>query len=214
MDGNRRWAQERGKLKVEGHLYGHDKAVEVLRWCKDEGISHVVLYAFSTENWNRSPEEVSYFLDLLTNKLPDLGEAQEQGGEVVFIGDSTRFGEPLASVMRGIEQHNPSNPTHTIAIALSYGGRLEIVTAVNKLLASGKTSVCEDDVAKALWTCDIPDPDLIIRTGGEQRLSNFLPWQSVYSELFFTPTYWPEFSKEEFVAILDEYASRERRHGH
>ena len=213
MDGNRRYAKEHGMSKEAGHLLGHDKAVEVLEWCNEEGIEYVILYAFSTENWNRAPEEVSYLLDLFATKLPDLKRVQERGGAVVFMGDTARFGEPLANVMRSIEESNPANPKDTVAIALSYGGRLEIVTAVNKLLARGKTSINEDDFAKELWTANIPDPDLIIRTGGEQRLSNFLPWQSVYSELFFTPTYWPEFSKEEFLAILNEFAARERRHG-
>ncbi len=213
MDGNRRFARERDIPKVEGHLLGYAKAIEVLRWCREEGVQYVTLYAFSTENWRRSPEEVSYLLELFATKLPELSEVQKEGGAVVFIGDVARFGEPLVGVMRSIEAKNPTHPTGTVVVALSYGGRLEIVTAINKLLADGKTEVSEEDFSKELWTADIPDPELIIRTGGEQRLSNFLPWQSVYSELFFTPTYWPEFSKEEFISILDDFAARERRQG-
>lgn len=213
MDGNRRFARERGIPKIEGHLLGYAKAVEVVGWCREEGVQYVTLYAFSTENWQRSPEEISYLLELFATKLPELSAVQEEGGAVVFIGEVARFGEPLVSVMRSIEAKNPTHPTGTVAVALSYGGRLEIVTAINALLREGATEISQEDFSKKLWTAGIPDPELIIRTGGEQRLSNFLPWQSVYSELFFTPTYWPEFSKEEFISILDNFAERERRQG-
>jgi undecaprenyl diphosphate synthase len=199
---------------MEGHLIGYGKILEIMRWCKEEGVLYMTLYAFSTENWNRSKEEVSYLTNIFENNLvPDMERARQENVAVRFAGDLKRFGSDFEKRVQELEVLNPKDPTGTLVVALSYGGRLELVTAINKLLAQGKGSVTEEEFSKELWTCDIPDPDLIIRTGGEQRLSNFLPWQSVYSELFFTPTYWPAFTKEEFIAILDEYASRERRRG-
>lgn len=131
-----------------------------------------------------------------------------------FIGDIDRFGQEMADKARDIEAHNPTEPTGTLVLALSYGGRLEILTAVNDLILKGATTpISEEIFAQHLWTAGIPDPDIIIRVGGEKRLSNFLTWQSIYSELFFSGTLWPAFTREEFLTILDEYGNRERRMG-
>jgi undecaprenyl diphosphate synthase len=214
MDGNRRWARECGLPTAEGHRAGYTKAKEVAKWCRDAGVKNLILYAFSNENWNRSPEEVSYLVDIFNTTIFSEAESlRKENGAIRFIGDISRFGDTFVAQAKLLEETNPENPSITIAIALSYGGRQEIVRAVNKILKESKKEVTEADIAEHLYTRGLPDPDLIIRTSGEQRLSNFLPWQSVYSELFFTPTYWPAFEKEEFEKILAEFASRERRIG-
>lgn len=215
MDGNRRHAKELGLPGTEGHLLGYRKAKEVVAWCKEAGIANVILYAFSTENWARSPEEVGYLTDILTVKLlADIGEFRKEGEAVRFIGDVGRFGAKFAQEARQLEAENPQEPSATVAIAVSYGGRAEILAAVNGIIASGRREpITEGEFEARLLTAGIPDPDLIIRTGGELRLSNFLPWQGVYSELFFTPTRWPAFAKEEFSEIVRSYGERQRRRG-
>lgn len=215
MDGNRRFARERGIPTMEGHRLGYAKAKEVAGWCRDVGIKYLILYAFSTENWNRPHEEVSYLTGIFRTLLfSEAGELRKEGGAVRFIGDIDRFGADIATQVRQLEAQNPTEPTMTVVIALSYGGRLEILNAVHKVIAGGnKDPIPEAEFEKHLWTAGIPNPDLIIRTGGEKRLSNFLPWQSVYSELFFIGTYWPAFTKEEFGGIMEAYGRRERRIG-
>jgi len=216
MDGNRRYARERGLATLDGHRMGYTKAKEVAQWCRDAGVRHLILYAFSTENWNRPPEEVAYLTDMMKKLLlSEVDELRKERGAVRFVGDLERFGNDFAKQARAFEAQNPADPALTVIIALSYGGRAEIVRAVNKLLAEGGTrgTIDEKEFEKHLWTAGIPDPDLIVRTGGERRLSGFLTWQSVYSELFFLDTYWPAFSKKEFDEILATYAQRERRMG-
>jgi undecaprenyl diphosphate synthase len=214
MDGNRRFARERGLPTMEGHRLGYAKAKEIVGWCKDAGIKYAILYAFSTENWNRSPKEVFYLTGIFKTLLSETKELQKDGGAVRFIGTIDRFGADFVKQVRRLEANNPTQPTMTFVVALSYGGRLEILNAVNEIVAKGdKDPITEKEFEKHLWTDGIPDPDLIIRTGGEMRLSNFLPWQSIYSELFFTGTYWPAFTREEFNGILKTYGERERRMG-
>lgn len=212
MDGNRRYAREHGLSSVEGHRAGFEKLKEVVSWVHDAGIPNLVVFGFSTENWNRDEREVSYLIELLRTGLEAEGRRiGERGGRVKFIGDRTRFPEDVQELMARVEA-DTAEGSHTLYLALSYGGRAEIVDAVNRLVASG-TSVSEEEFSRALWTADMPDPDLIIRTSGEQRLSGFLPWQGVYAELFFVKSYWPAFSKEEFDAVISEYGERERRYG-
>jgi len=214
MDGNRRWARERGLPTFEGHRLGYDKAKEAAQWCRDAGIKNMILYAFSNENWNRSPEEVAYLVDIFNTIIfKEAEEFRKENGAIRFLGDLTRFGEAFVKQAKHLEATNPENPSLTIAIALSYGGRQEIVHAVNELLVGGRDSVTEEDIEAHLYTRGLPDPDLIIRSSGEQRLSNFLAWQGVYSELFFSPIYWPAFTEEDFKKILSDYSNRERRMG-
>lgn len=215
LDGNRRYAKERGLATAEGHRLGYEKVKEVATWCKEVGIKYLIVYAFSTENWKRAPEEVSYLKDIFhTLIFSEAEELRKNNGAVRFIGDTTRFGEEFQKQVVRLHDTNPSTPDLTVVVALSYGGRAEIVRAAQALLDAKPTGpLTEDMFAERLWTQGIPDPDLIIRTGGARRLSNFLPWQSVYSELFFVDTYWPAFSKEEFLKILAEYSERERRFG-
>lgn len=214
MDGNRRWAHEHGLTTREGHAKGYAKAKEVAQWCREAGITHMVLYAFSNENWSRSQEEVAYLVEIFNTIIFNEAEDfRKEHGAVRFIGAIERFGETFEAQVKKLEETNPSDPSLTVTIALSYGGRQEIVRAVNKILSEGAGEVNEEEFAAHLYTHGIPDPDLIVRTSGEQRLSGFLPWQSTYSELMFLPMHWPAFLKKDFDAVLEAFASRERRHG-
>lgn len=214
MDGNRRWAKEKGLLALEGHTAGYEKLKEVVRWAKELGVRNLVFYAFSTENWQRTQEEVSYLMDIFRKALSDeMEEIKKEGMRIKFVGQREKFSPDLQEMMKKTEEDTKDFPNGTVGLAVSYGGRPEILMAVNKLLKEGKKEASEEEFSNALWTAGIPDPDAIIRTSGEERLSGFLPWQGVYSELFFTRTYWPDFSKEEFQNILKEFAERERRNG-
>lgn len=215
MDGNRRWSKEFGLPTNEGHRRGYEKLKEVVLWVREAGIPHVVIYAFSTENWLRSQEEVGYLMQIFRLILEsEIKKIIEKRVRVRFMGDLSRFDEDMQKMMARAElESSVTEYDTTLYLAMSYGGRAEIVAAANTLLKEGKTFVSEEEFAQKLWSGDMPDPDLIIRTGGEKRLSNFLPWQTVYSELFFTDTKWPAFTKEEFNTILAEFSMRERRGG-
>ena len=213
MDGNRRWAKAQGRPTVEGHRAGRDTLMKVLEWSQARNIPSLIFYAFSTENWKRSHDEVTYLLDLFRMGINELAkEVDSKNVKIRFVGDLDRFPDDLHNQMTELEAKTANNAKGTIAWAVSYGGRAELVAACNALKNSDKP-ITEADVASALWTHDIPDPDIIIRTGGQQRLSNFLTWQSVYSELFFTDTLWPDFSQAEFTNILSEFSERKRNYG-
>lgn len=214
MDGNRRWAREHGLPTLEGHMRGYQQAKEVASWCREAGVKYLTLYAFSNENWNRSKEEVAYLIELFKSIfMNEADDFKKENGAVRFIGDLARFGPEFETQAKKLEDENPASPSLTVVIALSYGGRQEIVRAANQLLREKKESVSEEEFAAHLYTSGIPDPDLIIRTSGEKRLSGFLPWQSTYSELFFVEKNWPDFEKADFESVLAEFAARERRHG-
>jgi undecaprenyl diphosphate synthase len=214
LDGNRRWAKEHEATSLEGHKKGSERVKDIISWAHEAGVKEVVLYAFSTENWNRPPEEVTYLMKLFEETCDEWAEEmKKRNGRVRFIGERSRLSASLKDKMDKAEQETQEGTQGTLWVALSYGGRSEIIAGVNQLLKSGVSSVDENDFAKTLWSSDMANPDLIIRTGGEKRLSNFLTWQSVYSELFFTDTKLPDFTKEEFVSILSAYSERERRHG-
>lgn len=213
MDGNRRWARERGLPTLEGHEAGARKMQELVAWAREAGIQEVTVYAFSTENWNRSEEEVQGLMALAERFLSESGKKFEDAKvRIRFIGERERFSDAFQEHMHALEERTEQADI-TLILALSYGGRGEIVQAVNQILAEGKGNVSEEEFSQALWTKGLLDPDILIRTGGEKRISNFLPWQSVYSELFFTDTKWPDFSREEFLEILAGYQARERRRG-
>jgi len=214
MDGNRRWAKERGLQTLEGHKAGAEKIFELAQWVNAAGVEEVILYAFSTENWNRAEEEVGYLMRLAEELFTrELLRFKDAGVRLRFIGDLSRASDRIQNVIKNAEEETKTGTHGTLAFAFSYGGRPEILAAVNNLLKEGKESVDEAGFSDALWSAGLLDPDLILRTGGERRLSNFLPWQSIYSELFFTDTKWPDLTKEEFDAVLLEYQERERRHG-
>lgn len=215
MDGNRRWARARGMATHEGHREGYESLVRVARNLYDAHIPHMACYAFSTENWKRTEEEVSYLMGLLENaieELPDVFRREGKEVNVRVIGERNRLPQSLTKAIAHLEEENLDNPRLTIWVALSYGGRAEIVDAVNRAIEQG-VPVTEDSFGRLLWTAGMPDPDLIVRTSGEQRLSNFLPWQSAYSELLFVDVPWPDFGEREFRSMLEVYATRQRRHG-
>lgn len=214
MDGNRRWATERGLPKLEGHRRGVETYKQLLLHANTRGVEHLVVYMFSTENWHRAPVEVDYLMNLFrTLAKKELAEPIAENIRSRFVGERERLAPDLQELIADAEERSAKNTGLTAWICLSYSGRAEIVAAANKLIEEGREVVSEEDLRGAMWTAGMPDPDLIIRTSGEQRLSGFLLWQSTYSELFFTDTYWPDFSPAELDRILVEYALRERRHG-
>lgn len=213
LDGNRRWAKSRGLPTLVGHKKGYENFVEVSKWVRDAGIKHFAVFAFSTENWNRGTEEVAYLLDLfMTMAVEQTKTLNKENLRVRFVGQRERFSPELQNAMQDAEETSKNNTACTVWICLSYGGRAEIVEAARKLQKDG-VEITEESLRSALWTAEMPDPDLIIRTSGEHRLSGFLTWTGVYSELFFVNRHWPEFSKEDLHAVLSEYAERERRMG-
>ncbi|MDP3957838.1 MAG: polyprenyl diphosphate synthase [bacterium] len=213
MDGNRRYARARNLPLMRGHEAGYEKLKEFLRWAKEAGVRTVYAYAFSTENWNRAKKEVGYLVRLLERAIIDEeDELKKEKISVRFIGELDRFSPKLQEAMKKIERETRGHP-HTLVLAVSYGGRAELLTALKKLAKEGKETITEENFSKYLYTAGLPDPDLIIRTSGEVRTSNFLPWQSAYSEWYFTKTLWPAFEKKEFDHILADYAARERRNG-
>ncbi len=213
MDGNRRWAKEQGLATLVGHQAGEEKFYEAAAWIKEAVIPYAVFYAFSTENWLRDKVEVSYLMDLFEVFISKMiAEIKTTEVRVHIIGERRRFSPALQNLMNELEVVSAAYEGTTIWVALSYGGRAEIVSACNAAITAG-VLVDENSFSTFLATAGMPDPDLIIRTGGDMRLSNFLPWQSVYSELFFSDTYWPAFTKDEFTRIVGQYADRQRRRG-
>ncbi len=214
MDGNRRWARAHNKPVFEGHSEGYKKLQETMKWAREAGIPHVAAYAFSAENWQRSEEEVGYLMKLFRFILDnETKKMLDEHARVCFVGDRSLFADDIQKAMVKMERETAKDFNITLHLGMSYGGRAEILAATNMLLAEKRESVTEEEFSKKLWSYPMPDPDIIIRTGGEQRLSGFLPWQSVYSELFFVDSWWPEFQQEEFVKIIEKFNARERRMG-
>ena len=216
MDGNGRWAEARGLPRIEGHRRGAERARETIRAANKMGIGALTLYMFSLENWQRPRKEVSVLMKLLEHYLR--ADVQElKANNIVFraIGDRWRLPDGVQDLIRKTEEETAENNGMTLMAALSYGGRDEIVRAVRKALASGRApeEMTEEAFSDLLDTAGLPDVDLIIRTSGEMRLSNFLLWQSAYSEFYFTGTLWPDFTTDEFRGAINEYMTRERRFG-
>ena len=220
MDGNGRWAAKRGLPRSFGHKKGAETVKEITRAAGEAGIRFLTLYAFSTENWQRSPEEVSTLMGLLRQYLKsDLQELRKNNVRIRFIGERDMLDADIVAAMEKLEAETAVNDGLTLCIALSYGSRQEIVNAAKKaaaLVQKGDMSVEDIDVklfSDMLYTKDIPDPDLLIRTSGEQRLSNYLLWQLAYTEFYFTPTFWPDFNRNELTDIINDFKTRERRYG-
>jgi undecaprenyl diphosphate synthase len=215
-DGNRRWAKARGVPQLEGHRAGYQKLKEVANWAFDRNITHLFVYAFSAENRRRPAGEVSYLMDLFRWVLSwEINEMHAKGVRVCVIGDRATFSPDLQEMMSAAEKKTKENQKGTLVLCLSYGGRPEILAGVKQLLRVGAApeSITEAVFESALWSSEFPDPDLIIRTSGEKRLSNFLTWRSAYSEFAFTDTLWPDLTEAEFDQILADFAGRERRYG-
>jgi len=217
VDGNRRYAREHNIPQVQAHYVGLERLKEFVRWAKDIGVKTLIVYTFSTENWSRSKEEVDTLLDLIRRTLTtDLEEIVQKHVRLRVIGDIFRFPLDIQEKIKEAEKKTADGTEGTLVLALSYGGRPEILSAAQKFAALSETerqTMTEEGFSKLLWTHDIPDPEIIIRTGGNKRLSNFLPWQSTYSELFFVDTMWPAFTKEELLKILKEYANVVQNNG-
>ena len=216
MDGNRRWAKNKGLSPLLGHREGGEALKRIVRCAKDAGVGHIIFYTFSTENWKRSEEEVSYLINLIGEFLKkEIEYFNKEGGVLHYAGDLSKFSLDLQKTLLGAEERTSKNLGPHVYFALNYGGRQEILSAVKRIVKENPNidDIDEEYFAKQLQTNPMPDPDIIIRTSGEKRLSGFLPWQGVYSELFFTDTLWPDFSGEEFQKILGEYGERDRRIG-
>lgn len=220
MDGNRRWAKQHNLPIAAGHRKGAETLTDIAKAAKELGVRYMTVYAFSTENWGREKEEVNTLMDLLRHYL-DKGfkELKDNDARIIFIGERYMLADDIRQKMAQIEQETAQNKAVTLCVALSYGGRQEIVQAAKNIarkVADGKIEV--DDInmeifADNLYTKNIPDPDLLIRTSGEQRISNYLPWQTAYSEFYFSDTLWPDFSAGELKKIIEDYSKRERRYG-
>jgi undecaprenyl diphosphate synthase len=216
MDGNGRWAEVRGLPRVEGHRRGVERSKEVIECAADLGLKSLTLYAFSTENWQRPSAEITVLMKLLELYLrKELTRLMRNGIVFKAIGEIWRLPEHIQEVIREAEDKTSSNKGMVLITALSYSGRNEIVRAVRKILSSGMVpdTVTEEVFSSFLDTAGLSPPDLIIRTSGEKRISNFLLWQAAYAELYFTETLWPDFSKEEFLLAVQDYQQRERRFG-
>lgn len=220
MDGNRRWAKKRGLPIAAGHRQGAETLVEVAKAAKKLGIKYMTVYAFSTENWKREKAEVDTLMDLLRHYL-DSGfkELQENKARIMFIGEREMLADDIIAKMNKIEADTAENSEVTLCVALSYGGQQEIVAAARQLAEKvQKDEMKVKDInietfGNALYTAGIPAPDLLVRTSGEERISNFLLWQLAYTEFYFTPTLWPDFNEKELKQIIEQYQTRERRYG-
>jgi undecaprenyl diphosphate synthase len=213
MDGNGRWAQKRHLPRLAGHKRGVDALKTVIQACVGHGIPILTVFAFSSENWSRPAGEVSGLLDLMNVVLQrELASLHARGIRVRFLGSQHGIGEDLCNILRDAEQATQSNQVLTLNVCFNYGGRWDIVNAAARLSAAG-TPITEASMNAALSLAPCPDPDLLIRTGDEHRLSNFLLWQCAYSELYFSPVLWPDFDAAALDQALEAYASRERRFG-
>ena len=213
MDGNGRWAKKRLMPREYGHKVGAETFKKTVEYCRERGIEAVTVYAFSTENWKRPENEVKSIMALFSQYLNfAFKEMMKENVRIIFLGDKKVFPEDLRQKMEKAESDSKNNK-YILNIALNYGGRDEIVHAVNECIKEGITEISEDDITERLYTKDSPMPDLIVRTGGEYRISNFLMWQSAYSELYFTDVLWPDLSPRDVDAAIEEFYKRNRRFG-
>jgi len=220
MDGNGRWAKARGLPRIAGHRRGAEAARRAVIAAAELGVPYLTLFGFSSENWKRPSAEIQDLMGLLRHYLRgEIAELHRNGVRLKVIGDLGKLDPDIISLIQHAEAMTCNNNRIILTIALSYGARAEIVAAVREIarqVASGglaATAIDEDCFARHLFTAELPDPDLVIRTSGEQRISNFLLWQSAYSELVFTKTLWPDFSKSDLLEAIDEFCGRERRYG-
>lgn len=216
MDGNGRWARARGLSRIEGHRAGTDNIRRVIRAFANHGVKYLTLYAFSTENWSRPDEEVRGLFRILAEVIDrELENLHNEGVKLVHLGDLSRLPAELQSKVRKAIVKTKDNTGLTLSLAFNYGGRDDIVQAVRRIIEEGVQAkdLSEEAISRHLYTNGVPDPDLIIRTAGEQRLSNFLIWQAAYSEYYYTDTLWPDFAEEDIVAALAAYSQRQRRFG-
>ena len=214
MDGNGRWAKKRLMPRTFGHSAGSETFVRIVDTCNEAGLEYLTVYALSTENWKRGEEEIGGLLKIMHAYIAKyVPELKKKNIRLKLFGDLSRFDEKSRQKLEESQKLLENNTGMTLGICLSYGGRDEIVHAVNRLIEKGKKDVTEEDVTAELFTSDVPDPDLVIRTGGETRISNFLLWQSAYAEYYFTDILWPDFDVSAFATALESFAGRKRRYG-
>ena len=213
MDGNGRWAQARGKKRVFGHKAGMERAREMAEVCGDLGVKYLTLFAFSSENWKRPQDEVSFLMELFATSLKNESKKLHKNNvKLTVVGDKEGFDKTLRKAIDKAEALTESNDGLYLQIAANYGGRWDMIQAAQKLAEAGE-AITEDSLQSRLMTADGPDPDLLIRTGGEQRISNFLLWQAAYSELYFSDTLWPDFNGDSLKLAIDSFNRRQRRFG-
>ena len=218
MDGNGRWAMERGKERTYGHQAGVEAVRRITSECTRLGVKYLTLYTFSTENWNRPADEVSALMGLVLTSLED-EIFMKNNVRFRVIGDLDRLPEAVRQKLRETEEHTAKNDAMTMVVALSYSSKLELVRAVQRIAGEVENgqldveAINEQTIAERLWTSFMPDPDLLIRTGGEVRISNYLLWQIAYSELYFCDTYWPDFDEAELRKAIHSFQNRQRRYG-
>jgi len=216
MDGNGRWAQERGKMRHEGHRAGTENLRRILRSCSEFGIKILTIYAFSTENWGRPPTEVAFLMRILETVIDrELNDLDANGVQLRHLGHLDGLQEHLQAKVRQAIERTKNNDRLILNVAFNYGGRDEIIHAIRRIVQEGipADQIDETLIDYYLYTAGQPDPDLIVRTSGEMRVSNFLIWQGAYAEYYVTPTYWPDFDHEELRKALFDYAKRQRRFG-
>lgn len=214
IDGNGRWAKKRGFPRSFGHKKGLDRLKKIVRYCKELGVKIVSVFAFSTENWKRPKEEIDFLFDLFRKLCNDLLKKQDYEGVCYrMIGDKETIPTDMKELALRLEEKTKNNTDFTVNFAVNYGGRDEIVRAVNKILKSGKQQITKEEFATYLDTSFQDDPELIIRSSGELRISNFMLYQMAYSEFYFPKTLWPDFNKKELLKALESYSSRKRRFG-
>lgn len=215
-DGNRRWAKQRGMNTLEGHKQGYNNLLNFTEWCKNRGVKVLTAFGFSTENWNRTKEEVDYLMRLLEGCLIDnLGRYDKDGVRVRVIGQRERLPKSLQEAIKKTEEATKNNSNLFLNLAISYGGKWDILNAVRNIVQAGVpvNEIDEKLFESYLSTAGLPNPDFIIRAGGEMRMSNFVLWQAAYSELYFVPKFWPDFTEQDLDTALAEFARRTRRFG-
>ncbi|WP_424244537.1 undecaprenyl diphosphate synthase [Elusimicrobium posterum] len=214
MDGNGRWAKAQNRPRAKGHEAGAKAVEKTIKHAQKIGVQFITLYAFSTENWTRPQDEINALMKLLGKVLDEYKKtSQSNGMRLLVSGRRDRLPKEILAKIDDVVNSTKDNKGLCVNLALNYGARQEITDAVNKLTAEGKTNITEADISAALYNPSVPDPDLIIRTSGEERLSNFLLWQAAYSEFYFTQTLWPDFDEAELDKAVTEYSTRQRRYG-
>jgi undecaprenyl diphosphate synthase len=214
MDGNGRWAKKRGLPRFVGHRRGVESIRTVLKACASMGVKYLTVYAFSTENWGRPQEEIDFLMNLLSTYIrKEIKGFMKNKVKVNFLGRISQFPVSLYNEMTDAMEKTSKNDGITLNIMVNYGGRAEIVDAINKIIEKGKKAIDEETIGQHLYTKGVPDPDLLIRTASEMRISNFLLWQIAYAELYVTPVLWPDFRKDQLVSAIEEYQKRIRKFG-
>lgn len=213
MDGNRRWAKQHGLPTYEGHLAGYGRVKDIVRASVDSGVKYVSFYAFSTENWDRTEKEINYLMKLFMRMFTsDLEEIVGENVRIIVAGTDDRLDKKVIQAARDAEARTANNTRATVMICFNYGGQKEIVEAANRLVAAGQ-EITEQSISDNLYAPDVPPCDIIVRTSGEQRLSNFMLWRAAYSELIFVDKHWPDMRAEDVKKVIAEYNKRSRRYG-